>query len=302
MSSCELNAIRNELLSRRENPPGSLQQARIGFDHLCKRFSPPPDCNSTASTLGGVPVRKLTCVDSQRSLLYVHGGGFMVGSAEGFEGIAGTLAAGTSSTAYVVDYRLTPEHAYPAAQQDVLTAYAALLANCEGANDIALVGDSAGGHLIMAALIHARTMGMEMPGCVVLFSPWLDLALTGESIHTKIAVDCFLTPQKLQASADAYLGDQVETAILEADLQGVPPMMIQVGECEILLDDAVRLARNAGSAGVDTRLEVWPGMFHVWQAYAPVLSEGREALAAAVNFINGVLVRQGALAVDSRCR
>lgn len=134
-----------------------------------------------------------------------------------------------------------------------------------------------------------------MPGCVVMFSPWLDLALTGESIHTKTAVDCFLIPQKLQASADAYLGDQVETATfnLEADLQGLPPMMIQVGECEILLDDAVRLVRNAGSADVDTRLEVWPGMFHVWQAYAPALSEGREALAAAVNFINGVLVRQG---------
>lgn len=97
---------------------------------------------------------------SRRSLLYVHGGSFMVGSAEGFEGIAGALAAGTSSTAYVVDYRLAPEHAYPSTQQDVLAAYAALLANSEGANDNALVGDSAGGHLIMAALIQARTMGM----------------------------------------------------------------------------------------------------------------------------------------------
>lgn len=294
MSVCELNAIHDELRSRRENPPGSLQEARIGFDQLCKRFSAPPDCSSTASTLGGVPVRTVACMDSRRSLLYVHGGGFMVGSAEGFEGIAGTLAAGTSSTAYVVDYRLTPEHAYPAAQQDVLTAYAALLANSEGATDIALVGDSAGAHLIMAALIQARTLGMEMPGCVVLFSPWVDLALTGESIHTKTAVDCFLTPQKLQACAEAYLGEQVDAAsfILKADLDSLPPLMIQVGECEILLDDAVRLARSAGSAGVDTRLEIWPGMFHVWQAYAPVLSESREALAAAVNFINRVLIRK----------
>ncbi|MDR7283548.1 acetyl esterase/lipase [Pseudomonas corrugata] len=299
MSSCELNAIRDELRSRRENPPESLQRARIGFDQLCNRFSAPPNCISTASTLGGVPVRTVTCVESRRSLLYVHGGGFMVGSAEGFEGIAGTLAAGTSSTAYVVDYRLTPENAYPAAQQDVLTAYAALLANSESANDIALVGDSAGAQLIMAALIHARTMGMEMPGCVVLFSPWVDLALTGESILTKATVDFFLTPQKLQACADAYLGEHVDAAsfILEADLECLPPLMIQVGECEILLDDAVRLARIAGSAGVDTRLEVWPGMFHVWQAYAPALSEGREALAAAVNFINRVLERKKAVAV-----
>lgn len=294
MSRFELNAIRGELLSRRENPPGSLQNARVGFDQLCKRFLPPPGCNSAASTLGGVLVRKLTYLASRRSLLYVHGGGFMVGSAEGFEGVAGTLASGTSATAYVVDYRLTPEHAYPAAQQDVLTAYAALLASSEKASDIVLAGDSAGGQLIMAALIQARGMGMEMPGCVVLFSPWVDLALTAESIHSKAGVDCFLTPSKLQACANAYLGQHAEAAsfILDADLEGLPPLMIQVGESEILLDDAVRLARNAGSAGVETRLEVWPGMFHVWQAYAPVLSEGREALASATDFINRVLARE----------
>ncbi|MFS2092929.1 alpha/beta hydrolase [Pseudomonas sp. Pseusp11] len=297
MSRFELNAIRGELLSRRENPPGSLQQARIGFDQLCKRFLPPPGCNSAASTLGGVPVRTLAYLESRRSLLYVHGGGFMVGSAEGFEGIAGTLASGTSSKAYVVDYRLAPEHAYPAAQQDVLTAYAALLASSERASDIVLAGDSAGGQLIMAALIQARAIGMEMPGCVVLFSPWVDLALRAESIHTKAGVDCFLTPSKLQACASAYLGEQAEAAtfILDADLEGMPPLMIQVGESEILLDDAVRLARNAGSAGVETRLEVWPGMFHVWQAYAPALSEGREALAAAVDFMNRVLKRKKAV-------
>lgn len=297
MSRFELDAIRGELLSRREHPPGSLQQARVGFDQLCKRFSPPPDCTSAASTLGGVPVRTLTCLESRRSLLYVHGGGFMVGSAEGFEGIAGTLASATSATAYVVDYRLTPEHVYPAAQQDVLAAYAALLAGSERASDIVLAGDSAGGHLIMAALIQARAMGMEMPGCVVLFSPWVDLALTAESIHTKGAVDCFLTASKLQACANAYLGEHADAAsfILGADLEGLPPLMIQIGESEILLDDAVRLARDAGSAGVETRLEIWPGMFHVWQAYAPVLSEGRDALAAAADFINKVLAREKAV-------
>jgi len=297
MSRFELDAIRGELLSRRENPPGSLQQARVGFDQLCKRFSPSPGCTSATSTLGGVPVRTLAYLESRRSLLYVHGGGFMVGSAEGFEGIAGTLASGTSSKAYVVDYRLAPEHAYPAAQQDVLTAYAALLASSERASDIVLAGDSAGGHLIMAALIQARAMGMEMPGCVVLFSPWVDLALTAESIHTKGAVDCFLTPSKLQACANAYLGEHADAAsfILDADLEGLPPLMIQVGESEILLDDAVRLARDAGSAGVETRLEIWPGMFHVWQSYAPVFSEGREALAAVADFINRVLAREKAV-------
>jgi epsilon-lactone hydrolase len=297
MSRSELNAIRGELLSKRGNPPGSLQQARVGFDQLCKRFLPPPGNKAATLILGSVPVRKLTYQPSRRSLLYVHGGGFMVGSAEGFEGIAGTLASGTSATAYVVDYRLAPEHPFPAAQQDVLTAYAALLAASGKASDIVLAGDSAGGHLIMAALIQARDNGMEMPGCVVLFSPWVDLGLTAESIQGKADVDCFLTPSKLQACANAYLGKHAEAAsfVSKADLEGFPPMMIQVGESEILLDDAVRLARNAGSAGVETRLEIWPGMFHVWQACAPVLSEGHDALAVAAEFINRVLARRGAV-------
>jgi len=138
---------------------------------------------------------------------------------------------------------------------------------------------------------------MEMPGCVVLFSPWVDLGLTAESIQGKADADCFLTPSKLQACANAYLGKHGEAAsfVSKADLEGLPPMMIQVGESEILLDDAVRLARNAGSAGVETRLEIWPGMFHVWQACAPVLSEGHDALAVAAQFINRVLARRGAV-------
>lgn len=297
MSISELNSIRAALITRRKNPPKSLQEARDSYDQLCKRFSAPARCNFETSTLGGVSVRTVAHTESNRSLLYVHGGGFMAGSAEGFEGIAGTLAFATSCKPYVVDYRLAPDHVYPAAQDDVLTAYASLLANSASAGDIVMVGDSAGGQLIIASLLQAKAKAMEMPGCVVLFSPWVDLALTGESILSKATVDCYLTPQKLQMSASAYLGESTEAGgyVLSADLEGLPPLMIQVGECEILLDDAVRLARNAGSAGVEARLEVWPGMFHVWQLFAPTLSEGHQALAAAADFINGVLVQQTAV-------
>ncbi|MCG4454930.1 alpha/beta hydrolase [Pseudomonas sp. MMS21-TM103] len=297
MVTSELNDIRGLLLSRRENPLGSLQEARESFDQLCKLFPAPPECSFASSVLGGVPVRVATQPSAEASLLYVHGGGFMVGSAEGFEGIAGTLASAVSANAYIIDYRLAPEHPYPAAAEDFLAAYSAILDSCESANEIVLVGDSAGAGLIVASLIQAKSLSMAMPGCVVLFSPWIDLTLTGDSIQRKASVDCFLTLQKLQTCATAFLGPDLggATFILDSDLSGFPPLMIQVGSDEMLLDDSIRLARNAGVAGVDVKLEVWPCMFHVWQTFAPSLTEGRNALAASADFINAVLGRAKAV-------
>lgn len=294
MTVSELKAIRESLLARRENPPDSLQAARESFDQFCKSFLPPSGCSFDSVTLGGVPARVAISPQSQRSLLYVHGGGFMVGSAEGFEGIAGTLATAISANAYVIDYRLAPEHPYPAAAEDFLSSYSALLASGERAEEVVLVGDSAGAGLIIASLIQAKSQNIPMPRCVVLFSPWVDLALTGDSIQGKASVDCFLTPQKLGACAAAFLGPDLEGAsfILDSDLSGLPPLLIQVGADEILLDDSFRLARNAGGAGVEVKLEVWPGMFHVWQTFAPALKEGRNALEASVDFINVVLMRK----------
>lgn len=287
MSQHELDKVHAELLARRANPPASLAEARDGYDLLCKRFQPPAHCSLAASELKGVPVQVVTPPMSTRVLLYAHGGGFMVGSAEGFAGVAGTLATASSATAYVLDYRRAPEHPYPAAEDDVLTAYEALL-QTHNAADVVLVGDSAGAHLIVRSLIKAKANGAPLPRCVVLLSPWVDLTLSGESVQTKASIDPFLSPEKLKASASTYLAEATHnpSTILKEDLSGLPSLMIQVGENEILLDDACRLARAAGTAGVKVTLEIWPRMFHVWHLFAPVLTEGREALVSAANFIN----------------
>lgn len=291
MSQYELDKIRTELLARRANPPASLAEARDGYDQLCKRFQPPTDCSSTSSALGSVPVQVVAPPTATRALLYAHGGGFMVGSAEGFAGIAGKLAAASSATAYVVDYRRAPEHPYPAAEDDVLIAYEALL-RTHNAADVVLVGDSAGAHLVIRSLIKAKANGTPLPGCVVLFSPWTDLTLSAASVQTKASVDPFLSPEKLKASASAYLGTTRHDpyTVIESDLSGFPALLIQVGENEILLDDAFTLARMAGAAGVDVRLEVWPQMFHVWHLFAPELSAGRKAIAGAADFINAAML------------
>lgn len=290
MSQHELDKVRAELLARRENPPASLAEARDGYDQLCKRFQPPTDCSSTPSALGSVPVQVVAPPTATRALLYAHGGGFMVGSAEGFAGVAGTLAIASSATAYVLDYRRAPEHPSPAAEDDVLTAYEALL-QTHNAADVVLVGDSAGAHLIIRSLIKAKANGTPPPGCVVLFSPWIDLTLSAASVQTKASVDPFLSPEKLKASASAYLGatSHQPCTIFESDLSSLPALLIQVGENEILLDDACTLARVAGAAGVDVRLEVWPQMFHVWHLFAPELSAGRKAIAVAADFINAAM-------------
>lgn len=287
MSQHELDNVHAQLLARRAKRPASLAEARDGYDQLCKRFQPPADCTSTPSALGTVPVRVVGPPNATRALLYAHGGGFMVGSAEGFAGVAGTLAAASSATAYVVDYRRAPEHPSPAAEDDVLTAYEALLQTYNAA-EVVLVGDSAGAYLVVRSLIKAKAKGIPLPGCVVLFSPWIDLKLSGTSIQTKACVDPFLSADKLKASASAYLEATNEDpyTICESDLRGFPALQIQVGENEILLDDACTLARIAGAAGVHVRLEVWPQMFHVWHMFAPELSAGRKALTDAADFID----------------
>lgn len=287
MSRQELDSIHAVLLARRKAPPTSLKEARDGYDRLCKRFPVPAQCTVDSSELGTVPVLIVASPSATRSILYVHGGGFLVGSAEGFSGIAGALAMSSSATAYVLHYRLAPEHPYPAARNDVLDAYEALL-KTQPSNEIALVGDSAGAHLILSCLLEAKTKGIAMPGCIALLSPWVDLSLSGESIQTKASIDPFLSVEKLRGSASAYLSglSADPNPILSADLKGLPPLLIQVGEEEILFDDACALARAAGAAGVEVTLEVWPKMFHVWHMFAPTLSEGRKAIANAADFIS----------------
>ena len=188
-----------------------------------------------------------------------------------------------------IDYRLAPEHPFPAAVEDAVTGYRFLLSRGFSASDIAVAGDSAGGGLAVALLVSLRDAGLPLPACVWCSSPWVDLEGIGGSMTAKAAVDPMVQLPYLMELAAAYLGGADSrtplAAPLYADLRGLPPMLIQVGSAETLLDDAVRLANVTGAADVRVRLDIWPDMIHVWQLFYQQVAAGRRALAEAGAFI-----------------
>jgi acetyl esterase/lipase len=226
---------------------------------------------------------------SQGVILYFHGGGYVLGSAFGHRELLGRLAATTGMRCLAVDYRLAPEHPFPAALEDGLSAWRWLRQEEDiPARRIFLAGDSAGGGLAVAVLLRLREVGEECPAGAVLFSPWVDLTLSGASIQEKAGRDPILTANFLADCARHYAGTTPLTnpllSPLFADLHGLPPLMIHVGTEEILLDDARRLADAAESAGVSVRLHIWPGMFHVFPLL-PFAPEARQALEEAAAFV-----------------
>lgn len=226
---------------------------------------------------------------AQGALLYFHGGGYVMGSARGYRGLPANLGRATGIPAYAVDYRLAPEEPFPAAVDDAVAAYHALLDRGHAPKQIVLAGDSAGGGLAVAALLSLKNQGTPLPAAAVLLSPWVDLTGENESFVTKADEDPSLTPEGLRAMAGHYLaGSDARNPLaspLFGNLSGLPPLLIQVGSAEILLDDAVRLAGRAGAAGTSVRLEIWPEMIHVWQSFAFMLPEGRAAIDAAARFL-----------------
>ncbi len=223
------------------------------------------------------------CVVSNRgTLLYLHGGGYTTGSLVSHRGLAARIAAAAGKRLLLLDYRLAPEHPFPAAVEDAVFTYRWLLEGGISPLDIALVGDSAGGGLVMAALISLRDGKAPLPAAAVCLSPWADLAMTGESHRTKSRADPCLTSGYLRETAQDYLQDtdplSPAASPVYADLHGLPPLLIEVGGREVLLDDATRLAIRAHNGDVEVTLEVWRGMIHVWQMAARVLPEARHAL------------------------
>jgi epsilon-lactone hydrolase len=255
--------------------------------------APPIDGTSIEVVdVDGVPaewVRPEINVAPDACILYLHGGGYVIGSCNTHRGIASHLAQRTGLSVLVIDYRLGPEDPYPAAVDDALTAYEWLLAAGLEHGRIVVAGDSAGGGLTFATLLALRDSGNRMPGLGVAISPWTDLTLSGDSMDSMDGQDPMVSRVGLQRMADWYLGSSNPTDPLASplfgDLTGLPPLLIHVGEIETLRDDAVRFATRVKAAGGDVTLEVWPEMIHVWHVFGPGVPESEAAVTRVAEFI-----------------
>ena len=238
----------------------------------------------TAAALGGVPTAEITVdgIEPRHIVLYFHGGVYVMGDAFLAADLASQVGRRTRAKVISVDYRLAPEHPYPAAVDDALAAYEALLHNGTAPSDIAFAGESAGGGLAIATLVNARDHGLPLPAAAFVMSPYADLTLAGATMETKREADPLLSPQALHARVTDYTSGQ-DAALglispIFAELSGLPPLIIQAGTHEVLLDDAIRLARQAATADVEVTLDITPGVPHVFQAYYPILDEAAAAL------------------------
>jgi acetyl esterase/lipase len=267
---------------------GDVDEQRVVFHDMITSVPLPDDVTTTPGRLGGVPVVTAETPESDPSavLLYFHGGGYALGSAADSAGLAADVARRAGAHAISVDYRLAPENPFPAAVDDAVAAYRALLD--DGPPKIAFVGESAGGGLVIATLVALRDAGLPQPSSAVVFSPWTDLTMSGASLAGKAKVDPALTADGLRTRARDYLGETDPASPLAspifADLTGLPPLHIQAGSHEILLDDAVRLAARAAEHDVPVELRVWPQVPHVFQGFAALLDEADVALGAAAAF------------------
>ncbi len=238
----------------------------------------------TAAALGGIPTAEITVdgIEPRHVVLYFHGGVYVLEDAFQVAGLAAQVGRRARAKVISVDYRLAPEHPYPAAVDDALAAYQALLRGGAAPSDIAFAGESAGGGLAVATLVNARDHGLPLPAAALVMSPYADLTLAGASMDTKRAADPLLSRELLQPRVTDYTAGHDPAAGLIspvfADLSGLPPLIIQAGTHEILLDDAVRLARQAAVADVAVTLDITPGVPHVFQAFYPILDEAAAAL------------------------
>jgi acetyl esterase/lipase len=263
----------------------------------------PGDVTVTATDLGSVPAAEITIdgIEPRHTVLYFHGGVYVLGDAFLAADLASQVGRRTGARVISVDYRLAPEHPYPAAVDDALAAYEALLHNGTTPSDIAFAGESAGGGLAIATLVNGRDHGLPLPAAVFLMSPYGDLTLSGGTMQTKREADPLLSPEALRARvADYTAGQDAALGLISpifADLSGLPPLIIQVGTHEVLLDDAIRLARQAATADVQVTLDITPGVPHVFQAYHAMLDEAAAALDRAGQLLSAHLASAERVAV-----
>ncbi len=281
MSLQQLESLIQKLKAVPVDPTASMARRRGAMEKAAFRLD--ADCTAQPVTAGGVPAEWVSApgADAGRNVLYLHGGGYTIGSIKTHRCLAGWISRAAKARVLLIDYRLAPENPHPAAVEDSLAAYRFMLDSGVNPARTVVAGDSAGGGLAVATLVAIRDAKLPLPAAAVCLSPWVDMEGTGESMKTKADVDP-MVGANLVDMASAYLGGKDPrtplASPLYADLQGLPPMLIQVGTAEVLLDDSSRLAGRARQAGVEVVYEPWENMIHVWQIFVPMLDESKQAV------------------------
>jgi len=262
----------------------TVEQLRQGLEALAQLRPLDPAIRVEKTAIDGIPAEWVTPPNAAagRVLYYLHGGAYCAGSCNSHRHLVAQLARACAARALVIEYRLAPEHRFPAALEDAVAAYKWLLSYGVAPENIVIAGDSAGGGLAVATLIALRDEGVALPQAAVLLSPWTDLEGTGDSVKTRAAYDPWLNPDGIVATAGLYIGNldprHPLVSPIYADLHGLPPVLVHVGHDEILLDDSTRLVDRLRSAGVEADLKIWEGMWHVFHAFAPEVPEAASAI------------------------
>lgn len=293
MADADIEAVRKILALRPR--PTELRERRKRLDALGAQYPLPGDVHVRAEDANGVAAEWTTTPEADPTcvIMFLHGGGYISGSLDSHRHMVAQAGREARARTLALDYRLAPEHSFPAALEDAIAGYRFLLSRGFAPGRIAVAGESAGGGLALATLVSLRDAGLPLPACTWCSSPWVDLEAAGGSMAAKTAVDPLIQKSYLLELAAAYLnGADPRTPLaspLYADLRGLPPMLIQVGSAEALLDDSVRLAGVAGAADVQVTLEIWPDMIHAWHLFYQQVAAGRRALAQVGAFIRALL-------------
>jgi monoterpene epsilon-lactone hydrolase len=296
MASPELQMVLQMLVGNPLAGERPAAEMRAGLEAMAGTFALEPDVRVERLIVGDMAAEWIASpgVADERVVLYLHGGGYVVGSLNTHRDLAARLGKAAGSRVLAIDYRLAPEHPHPCAVEDAVRAYRWSLDQGIAASHLAIAGDSAGGGLTIATLVALRDRGIALPAGAVCFSPWVDLEGTGDSMRTNLD-DPMLDKALILHFAHFYLGATDPrtplAAPLYADLHGLPPLLVQASRHECLLDDAVRIVERARAAGVDAELQLTDEVPHVWQIFASILPEAREAIDRAGAFLRRRLAR-----------
>jgi phosphinothricin tripeptide acetyl hydrolase len=286
-----IDVVRAHLAKLPPSDSLTLAERRAQYERAEKFFPTPPDVKIETVTVPAVSAELLTPPGARTdaAVLYLHGGGYVIGSPRSHRHLAAAIGTAARTRVLLPDYRLAPEHPFPAAVDDAVAAYRWLLQHSIAPSRIVIAGDSAGGGLTVATLLALRDARVPLPAAGVCISPWTDLTNSARSYTTRKDADPIVVHASIQQMAAAYLGGRDATtplaSPLHADLTGLPPLLVHVGDDEVLLDDAVQLGERARKAGVQVSVEVWPKMIHVWHWFFPMLDEGQTAIDGIGEFV-----------------